>query len=180
MASSANGSLAITRMPSPSSRQRVARPTAPSPTRPAVRPGELPAAEALVGDRAVAVHLALAHVAVGGDEVAGDGEQQADGELGHAVGVAARAPAARGCPWRWRPSRSTLVGSPRVEPMATSGRSSTGPAALVGLADEDRGPELGGAGGQLLLVVEPERLLVDPRVDDELAELLEGGDPRAR
>ena len=55
-----------------------------------------------------------------------------------------------------------------------------GPAALVGLADEDVAPSSVARGGELLLVVEAERVLVDPRVDDELAELLEGGRPPAR
>ena len=50
---------------------------------------------------------------------------------------------------------------------------------MPGLADQHGGAELGGAGRQLLLVVEPERVLVDPRVDDELAELLEDGHPRS-
>ena len=141
--------------------------------------GELPAAEALVGDRAVAVHLALAHVAVGGDEVAGDGEQEADGELGHAVGVA---------PGRPQHGDALGGGAGEVDVGGVAAGRADGDerevehraAALVGLADEDRGAELGGACGELLLVVEAERLLVDPRVDDELAELLAGRRPRAR
>ena len=53
-------------------------------------PGDLPGAVALVGDGAVVEDRAGAHVAVAGDDVAGDGEEQGDGHLGDAVGVAAR------------------------------------------------------------------------------------------
>ena len=150
MASSAKGSLAITRMPRPSSRQRVARPTAPQADEAGGAAGELPAAEALVGDRAVAVHLALAHVAVGGHEVAGDGEQQADGQLGHAVGVAARAPGAPGCPWRWRRRRRRWWGRRGSSRWPRAGRSSTGPAHWSASQMRTVAPELGGPLGELL------------------------------
>ena len=52
--------------------------------------GDLPRAVALVGQRAVAEHLQLADVAVGRQQMAGDGEQQRNGDLCHAIGVAAR------------------------------------------------------------------------------------------
>src|SRR5262249_44425470 len=51
-------------------------------------PGELPGAEALVGDRPVAGDLALTDVPVGAHDAAGDGRQEADRELGDGVGVA--------------------------------------------------------------------------------------------
>ena len=71
--------------------------------------------------------LAVADVAVGGHDPPGHGEEQRHRDLGDRVGVAARAPAAPGSPPRCAPATSTLVGSPRHEPMASSGRSRTGP-----------------------------------------------------
>src|SRR5206468_10223629 len=52
--------------------------------------GQLPRAEALVGDGAVGENALGAHVVVGGQDVAGGGEEQGDGELGDGVGVAPR------------------------------------------------------------------------------------------
>ena len=176
LASSAKGSLAITRMPRPFEAPACRAAHGAESDEAGGAPGQLPAPEALVRDRAVAVHLALAHVAVGGHEVPGDGEQQAHGQLGHTVGVATGGSQHRDALGR-RPGE---VDVGRVTARGADGHEREvehGTTALVGLADEDRGPELRRAGGELLLVVEPEGLLVDPGVDDQLAELLEGGHP---
>ncbi len=50
----------------------------------------LPRPETLVGNRAVAKHLAGPDVGVGANQMTGGGEQQGDRHLGDRVGVAAR------------------------------------------------------------------------------------------
>ena len=140
--------------------------------------GDLPAAEALVRDRAVPVHLARAHVPVGGHEVPGDGEQQGDGHLGDAVGVAAG---------RAQHRDALGGGAGHVDVGGVAAGRADGDErqvehrarARVGLADQDGGAELGRPRRQLLLVEQPERLVVDPRVHHQLAELAEGVEPRS-
>ena len=80
----------MTERPSPDSRQLSALPTAPRPTSPAVRPASSARPEPLVGDGAVAKHLAGPDVRVGGQQVTGGREQQGERHLGDGVGVAAR------------------------------------------------------------------------------------------
>ena len=63
---------------------------------------------------------------------------------------------------------STLVGSPRAEPTATSGRSRTGPATTSPSQIDDRGALGVDALGQCVGAVEAERSVVEPRVDDEV------------
>ena len=78
---------------------RDAQPRQPPPQRPADgaqahqacgSPGDFAAAEPLIGDGAVAKHLAGPDIGVGGQQVAGGREQQRDGHLGDGVGIAAR------------------------------------------------------------------------------------------
>ena len=90
-------------------------------------PRDLPRAVALVGDRAVAVHLALAHIGVGGHDACGSPRTAARRVI--SATASALRPGARstGMPLAVAVSMSTLLGSPRHEPMASSGRSSTGP-----------------------------------------------------
>jgi xylulokinase len=53
-------------------------------------PGDLPGPEALVGNGAVAKHVAGPHISVGGQQVPGGGQQQRYRHLGDRVGVAGR------------------------------------------------------------------------------------------
>ena len=132
-------------------------------------PGQLPGPVALVGER-VAEHRAGAHVAVAGHDVAGDGEQQGDGHLGDGVGVAPRRVEHGDAGGGGARPTSTLVGSPRVEPMATSGRSSTAPEQLSASQIDDRGAQLGDAGGEVVGAVQPHRALVEPRLEHDVGE----------
>src|SRR4029078_708987 len=61
---------------------------------------ELPRPEALVGNRAVAPDLALAHVHVGPDDATVDRVQESDGHLGDGIGVPPRRPQDRDPPGR--------------------------------------------------------------------------------
>ena len=141
-------------------------------------PGELPGAEALVRDRAVAVHLAFAHVDVG---LRSRWRLTANSS---ATVISATASALRpgarstGMPAAVAPATSTLVGSPRVEPMAHERQVEHRSLARVGLADEHGRADFLGPLGELLGVVQPQRVVVDPRVDDDLAELLQRVEPR--
>ena len=116
-----------------------------------------------------------AHVAVGREHVAGDGEQQRDGDLGHAVGVAAGRVQHRECPRSVAAATSTLVGSPRVEPMTRSGRSSTSPCTKSASHTSTVAPELVDPLGQLRAVPDPQRRLVEPRVEHDVAHLAGAG-----
>ena len=80
----------MTSTPSPCRRHRSALPTAPRPTRPGRSPRHLPRPEPLIGDGAVAKHLARPDIRVGGQHVAGDREEQGECHLGDGVGIAAR------------------------------------------------------------------------------------------
>ena len=125
-------------MPRPENRHAAARPTAPRPDDAHGPPGQLPRSEALVGDRAIAVDLAFADVAVGGEEMAGDGEQQRHRDLGDAVGVPAGG-AQHGDPG-CRGARDVDVGG--VAPGRADGHEREvehRALHLVGLADDDGG-----------------------------------------
>ena len=138
---------------------------------------ELPGPEALVGDRAVAPDLALAHVRVGPDDAAVHREEQPDGDLGHGVGVAARGAQHRDARGRWRRGCRRWSGRRGTSRSRTSGRSSTGPF-TESLSTIRQVGALGlDALGELLGSVEAQRPVVDPRVEHdvgaELAERLE-------
>ena len=52
--------------------------------------GQLPSPKALVGDGAVPEHLELPDIPVGGQDPAGEGDEQTDGQFGDCVRVAPR------------------------------------------------------------------------------------------
>ena len=87
-------------------------------------------------------------------------------------------------PFSVAPGMSTLVGSPRHEPIASSGRSSTGPF-TESLSTIEQVGALGlDALGELLGAVEAQRPVVDPRIEHdvgaELAQRLEPVAPERR
>ena len=133
---------------------------------------ELPGPEPLVGDRAVAPDLAGAHVEVGPDDTAVHREQQRDGHLGDAVGVAARGAQhrdARGGGGRdVDVRRVAATRTDRAERQVEHG-------ALHGVALDDE--EVGALGDdafrELLGLVEAERAVVDPRVEHDVGEAFE-------
>ena len=170
----------MTETPSPSSRHRSASPTAPRPTSPAVRPAISSCAEPLVGDGAVAKHLAGPDIRVGGQHVTGGREQQRDGHLGDRVGVAAR---------RVQHRYPGGGGAGDVDVVGITAGGRDGPqrelehrsAHRIGLHHKDIGAFCAGAVGQLLGGVDPQRGLVDPRVVDhigQLAQLVETRPPQ--
>ena len=73
-------------------------------------PRHLPRPEPLVGDRAVAKHLALPHIRVGGQQVAGGREKQGERHFGDGVGVAAGGVEHRDARARWRRRRRRCSG----------------------------------------------------------------------
>ena len=134
-------------------------------------PGDLAAAEPLVGDGAVAKHLAGADIGVGG--AARDGWPR----------TAARRPSRRprrhcgpgvcrtGIPAAVAPAMSTLFGitaGGRDRPQREVEHRSTH---RIGLHHKDIGAFCAGAIGQLLGGVDPQRGLVDPRVVDDIGQL---------
>ena len=145
---------------------------------PAVRPVQLPRPEALVRDRAVAPDLALAHVHVGAHDAAVHRVQQPDGDLGDGVGVAPRRAqhrdAAGGGTGDVDVGRIAAAGADRPQRQLEH-RSLD----AVALDDEQLGALGDDALGQLLRVVEPQRSVVDPGIEDhvgaELPEPVEAG-----
>ena len=133
---------------------------------------ELPGPEALVGDRPVAVRLALAHVAVGLDDAPVHGEQQRDGELGDRVGVAARGAQHRD-PLAGRGRDVDVVRVAAARPDGAQRQVEDRPLDRVGLDDEQVGALGRDPFGELLAVVHAQRVLLDPRVVDDLGEPLE-------
>ena len=134
-------------------------------------PRELPRPEPLVGDRAVAVDLALAHVEVGAHDAAVHREQQRDGELGDGVGVAARRPQhgdARG----GGGGDVDVVGVAAARADRDEREVEDGALHGVGLDDEDVRAFGFDALGELLRVVDAQRVLVDPRVEHDVGEAL--------
>ena len=148
--------------------------TAPSPTRPAVRPATSARPEPLVGDRAVAKHLRpRGHPR---RRSAGGGWPRRAGRSPsrRRRRRCGRACAAPGCPHWWRPATSTLFGvaaawrrrraaAGRIPGPLTESLSTTSTSALA----------LRRALGQLLGGVNPQRRLLDPRVVDHVGQLLE-------
>ena len=134
--------------------------------------GQLPGPVALVGDLAVAVDLALPHVAVRRDDAAGGGEEQGHGQLGHGVGVAAGGP--QDGHTGGGGGRHVDVG--RVTPAAAHGDDrllvELG-AADVALHDDDGGPLGGDPLGQLGGVVDPQSGLVEPRIEHQIRQLVQ-------
>ena len=140
---------------------------------------ELPGAVALVGDLAAARTPRRAHVVVGGHDEAVHREQQRDRDLGDRVGVAARARAARGCPAVVAAAMSTLLGSPRHEPMhARAGGRTPGPSRSRTRRSRMSAPSSLDARRELLAVVEAQRDLLDPRVVHDVGERLSVSIPR--
>ena len=133
---------------------------------------QLPGPVALVGNFAVAVDLAFPHVAVGGDDAAGGGEEQGHGELGHGVGVASRG-AQDGDPGGGR-GRHVDVGG--ITAAAAHGHDrllvEVGPAD-VALDDDDVGALGRRPLGQLGGVVDAERGLVQPRIEHQIRQLVQ-------
>ena len=146
VASGLYGSNESTRMPRPSKRHFAARPTAPSPTMPTVRPRELPGAVALVGDLAARVDLAGAHVVVGGHDATGS--PRTCSAIVISATASALRPGARstGIPALVAASMSTLLGSPRHEPMQHERQVEHRALHRVGLDDEDVGALLARCG----------------------------------
>ena len=120
--------------------------------RPAV---ELPGPVALVRDFAVPVDLAFAHVAVSGDDAAGGGEQQGNGELGHGIGVASRG-TQDGYPGRGRGRHIDVGGITAAAADSEDRLLVEVSAADVALDDDDVGALGGRPLGQLSGVVDAE------------------------
>jgi len=99
-------------MPRPRRRQRVARPHCAQADQAHGLAGQLPGPVALVGDLAVPVDLAGPHVLVRREQAPRGREEEGDRQLGHGVGVAARARSTV-TPAAVAAATSTLVGSPR-------------------------------------------------------------------
>ena len=141
---------------------------------PAVLPATCHAAIALVGNRAVAEGLALAHVGVGRHHAAVDREQQRDRELRDRVGVATGRAQHRDAARR----RRVDVDVGRVtsaRPDRQQREVEHGPVHRIGLDHEEVGPLRFHPRRQLLCLHDADRLLVDPRVEDDLGDLFEGG-----
>ena len=138
--------------------------------------GELPGPEPLVGDGAVAPDLARADVEVGPHDAAVHGEEERDGHLGDAVGVAA------GCTQHRDPrgggARDVDVGG--VTTTCADGAEREvehRPLHRVALDDQQVGALGDDALGELLGLVEPQRPVVDPGVEHDVGEALERVEP---
>ena len=137
------------------------------PDQPGGLPGDLPGPEPLVGDRAVAKHLAGPDIRVGGQQVAGRREQQGERHLGDGVGVAARGV-------QHRDARAGGAGD--VDVVGVAAGRGDGPqrqleyrtADRIALHDKHIGALGGDPLGQLLGGVDPQRRLIDPRVVDHI------------
>ena len=148
------------------------------PDQPGGSPGDLPGPVALVRDRAAAVEIAGAHLAVGHHHVAGGGEQQGDGHLRDPVGVA---------PGRAQHRDAARRGAGDVDVGGVAaGRADDLQGTIedlahdeVGLADQDGGADLVDPLGQLGAVPDAQRVLVDPRVVGDRAQLLQPVEPFA-
>ncbi len=125
--------------------------------------GQLPGSEALVGNGSVTEDLAGSHIGVGAQHAAGGRQEQGDAELGDGIGVAG---------WGAQDGDSGLGGGRDVDVVGVPSAAGQGherlvedrPGALIGLDHDDRGPLVGDPPGQALGVVDPQRLLLDPRV----------------
>ena len=133
-------------------------------------PGDLPGAEPLIRDGAVAEHLACPHLPVGRHHVAGGGEQKCERHLGNRVGIAGRRV-------QHRNARRRRTGHVDVVRVAAGGgdcpqsevehRTSN----RITLHDNNIGGFCTDPLGELLGAVDPQRGLVDPRVVDDVGEL---------
>ena len=123
--------------------------------------GDLPAAEPLIGDAAVAKHVAAADIRVGGQQVAGGGQQQRHRHLGDRVGVAGRGV-------QHRDAGRGGSGDVDVVGVAAGGRDRAQrqlehrAAHRVAFHHNDIGGFGGDPFGQLLGAVDPQRGLIDP------------------
>ena len=133
---------------------------------------ELPGPEALVGDRAVTVRLAVAHVAVGADDAAVHGEEQRDRHLGDRVGVAPGRAQHRDALGR-RGRDVDVVGVAPARADRAQREVEHRPLDRVGLDDEQVGALGRDPLRELLAVVDAQRVLLDPRVVDDVGERLE-------
>ncbi len=135
--------------------------------------GELPGPEALVGDGAVAVGLARAHVEVGPHDAPVHREEQRDGHLGDGVGVAAGRP---------QHGDALLGGGGDVDVGGVAPARADGDERqvehraldAVGLHDQQVGALGLDPGGQVVGVVEPQRLVVDPGIEHDVGDGAEG------
>ena len=134
--------------------------------------GQLPGPVALVGDLPVAVDLAFPHVAVGRDDAAGGGEEKGDGQLGHGVGVASRG-TQHGHPGRGGGRHVDVGGITAAAAHGENGLLVEVGAADVALDDHDVGALRRRPLGQLGGVVDAERGLVQPRIEDEIRQLVQ-------
>ncbi len=132
--------------------------------------GELPGPEPLVGDGAVAVDLAGAHVEVGPGDPAGDRQQQADGQFGDRVGVAPGGPQ-HGDALGGGAGDVDVGGITPAGADGHQGEVEHRPLHGVGLHDEQVGALGGDALGQRVGVVDAQRPVVDPRVEHHVGDL---------
>ena len=135
--------------------------------------GQLPGPEALVGDGAVAVGLARPDVEVGPDDTAVHREEEGDGHLGDGVGVASRRP---------QHGDALLGGGGDVDVVGVAAARADGDQRqvehralhAVGLDDEEVGALGFDPGGEVVGVVEAQRLVVDPGIEHDVGEGTEG------
>ena len=173
VASGLYGSYDSTRMPTPAKRHGGRAPDRAEADDPDGPARELPGAVALVGDLAAGVHLARAHVAVGGNDPAVHREHQRDRELGDRVGVAAGR-AQHGDPGRGRGRDVDVVGIAPARPDHLQREVEDRSLHEVRLDDQDVRAFVAQPGRELLAVVEPERDLLDPRVVHDVRHRLQG------
>ena len=143
----------------------AARPTAPSPTMPGGAARELPGPVPLVGDLAVPRTPGPPARRGRRGRRRGSRRTAARRELGDRVGVAARRAQHRDAPARSPRPTSTLLGSPRHEPI--SAQRQVEDRALRPKSDSTirmSAPSAATALGQLLAVQDAERRVLDPRV----------------
>ena len=140
---------------------------------------QLPRAVALVGDLAARVHLAGAHVVVGGHDEAVGREQQRDRHLGDRVGVAARCAQHRD-PGLGGGGDVDVVGVAAARPDQLQRQVEHRALHGVGLDDEDVGAFVDEARRELLAVVQAQRDLLDPRVVHDVGHALSVSLPSPR
>ena len=132
--------------------------------------GDLPCPESLVGNGAVAKHLPGSDIRVGGQHVAGGGEQQCDRHFRDRIGVAP------GCVQhryarRGRAGDVDVVGIPAGGGDGAQRQVEYRPAHRITLHDKDIGVLCGRPLRQLLGAIDPQRALLDPRVVDHVDQL---------
>ena len=135
-------------------------------------PRVLPRAVALVGDRPAAVRVAGADVAIGGHDPPGHREEQRHRHLGDRVGVATRGAQHRD-PGGGGGGHVDVVGVTPAGADREEWQIEDGAGDEIGLHHEEVGALGLDPGRQLLGVVEPHGLLVDPGVEHHVGEALE-------